>query len=133
MPEQPRTRLDEGQVRRAASALLRHIKQSTPARNKANPLLDDEGEVILAQVSLHKIPGNVSTKPIRIPIPHSLRRHDDCDMCLFVKDDAKKGLKEMMEKDPVEGLTKVRTKQDVVIPPWLLHGVSTSARFVSTL
>lgn len=98
--------LDESQVRRAAGALLKHVQKSTAGKPN---LLEDEGEVILAQVSLHKIPGNVTAKPMRLAIPHPLRRQDDCDMCLIVKDNAKAWVKEMVEKEPVEGLSKVRT------------------------
>ena len=71
-------------------------------------LIEEEGEVVLAQISLHKIPGNVSAKPIPIAIPHPLRQQEDCDMCLIVKDNAKAWIKEMVENEPVEGLTKVR-------------------------
>lgn len=98
--------LEEKQVRRATAALLKYVKSSADV-GKAS-LMDDEGEVILAQLSLHKIPGNVTTKPIQIAIPHPMRNRDDCDMCLFVKDNAKGWIKEMMDKEPVEGLTKVR-------------------------
>lgn len=97
-------RLDEAQVRRAAAALLKHVNSAKAGKSN---LLEDEGEVVLAQVSLHKIPSNVSAKPIPIAIPHPLRRREDCDMCLFVKDNAKSWIKEMVEKEPVEGLTKV--------------------------
>ena len=96
--------LDEAQVRRATSALLKHVKISTAAK----PSLLEEGEVILAQISLHKIPDKVTAKPHRIEIPHPLRQQDDCDMCLFVKDNAKAWIKEMIEKEPVAGLAKVK-------------------------
>lgn len=102
------TGLDEAQVRRAVGALLKHIKSSAAGKPS---LLDDEGEVVLAQLSLHKIPGNVKAKPISIAIPHPLRRREDCDMCLFVKDNAKAWVKEMLENEPVEGLTKVRSRE----------------------
>lgn len=100
----PRSTMDEAQVRRAASALLKHIKNSSVGKPS---LMGDEGEVVLAQISLHKIPGNVTAKPIPIAIPHPLRQRDDCDMCLIVKDNAKTWIKEMVEEEPVEGLTKV--------------------------
>ncbi|CAM9818199.1 unnamed protein product, partial [Hapterophycus canaliculatus] len=96
--------MEEAQVRRAASALLKHIRSSTVGKTS---LMEDEGEVVLAQISLHKIPGNVTAKPIPIAIPHPLRRRDDCEMCLIVKDNAKSWIKEMVEEEPVEGLTKV--------------------------
>lgn len=98
--------LEESQVRRAVGALLKHVKLAAVG----NPKLVEEGQIILAQVSLHKIPGDVKVKPIPIAIPHPLRQRDDCDMCLIVKDDAKAWLKEMVEKEPVEGLTKVQSK-----------------------
>lgn len=97
--------LDQDQVRRAASALLKHIKSSAV---KKSSLIEEEGEVVLAQISLHKIPENVSVKPIPIAIPHPLRQQEDCDMCLIVKDNAKEWIKKMMDVEPVEGLTKVR-------------------------
>lgn len=106
MPEK-QNRLDEAQVRRAAAALLKHVKSNADDGQKLS-LLEDEGEVILAQLSLHKIPENVGAKPMRIPIPHPLRKQDDCEMCLFIKDNSKKGLKELLEKEPVRGLAKVR-------------------------
>ncbi|CAM9577143.1 unnamed protein product [Scytosiphon promiscuus] len=96
--------MEEAQVRRAASALLKHIRTSTMGKPS---LIGGDGEVILAQISLHKIPGNVTAKPIPIAIPHPLRQRDDCDMCLIVKDNAKSWIKEMVEEEPVEGLTKV--------------------------
>lgn len=96
--------LDQDQVRRGASALLKHIKNSAVGKST---LIEDEGEVVLAQISLHKIPGDVSAKPIPIAIPHSLRKQEDCDMCLIVKDNAKAWIKETLENEPMEGLTKV--------------------------
>ena len=96
--------LEQDQVRRAACALLKHIESSSSGKPG---LIEDEGEVVLAQISLHKIPGNVSAKPIPIAIPHPLRQREDCDMCLIVKDNAKAWIKEMVETEPVEGLTKV--------------------------
>lgn len=101
-----RSRLDGAHVRLAVAALLKHVKSSGSGKQS---LLENEGEIILAQVSLHKIPGKVSAKPIRIPIPHPLRQREDCDMCLFVKDSAKKALKEKLEKDPVQSLSKVNS------------------------
>eukprot|EP00903_Cladosiphon_okamuranus_P005344 g5340.t1 len=96
--------LDQDLVRRAASALLKYIKSSAVGKPS---LVEGEGEVVLAQIALHKIPGNVSAKPIPIAIPHPLRQREDCDMCLIVKDNAKAWIKDMVEKEPVEGLTKV--------------------------
>lgn len=96
--------LDEYQVRRAASALLKHVQRS---RSGSMNMLEEDGDVIIAQISLHKIPDKVTAKPIPITIPHPLHRQDDCDMCLFVKDDAKAWIKEMVEKEPMVGLAKV--------------------------
>ncbi|CAM9346433.1 unnamed protein product [Ectocarpus fasciculatus] len=95
---------DEAQVRRAARALLKHVNSSAAGKQS---LIEDEGEVVLAQISLHKIPGDVKAKPVPIAIPHPLRKREDCDMCLIVKDNAKVWIKEMAEKEPVEGLTKI--------------------------
>lgn len=104
-------KLDEALVRRAVVALLRHVKRSEA--NKHGNLLEDEGDAISVQLALHKIPGDgaVTAKPIPIPIPHPLRHREQCDMCMFVKDDSKGWIKEMMEKEPVDGLKKVR--------PWI--------------
>ena len=99
--------LDESQLRRAVGALLKHVNLAAVG----NPRLVEEEQIILAQLSLHKIPGNVKVKPIPIAIPHPLRQQDDCDMCLIVKDNAKARLKEMVEKEPVKGLTKVQTRR----------------------
>lgn len=104
MPDMNNGSLDEGLVRRAAEALLKHAKASEGGRQK---LVDDD-EVILVQVSLHKIPDHIKAKPMSIAIPHTLRPRQDCDMCLFVKDNAKVWVKKMMAEEPVEGLTKVR-------------------------
>lgn len=111
--------LEQDQVRRAACALLKHVKSSTTGKPR---LIEDEGEVVLAQISLHKIPSNVSAKPIPIAIPHPLRQREDCDMCLIVKDNAKTWIKEMVEAEPVEGLTKV-------LVSCLLAGLSFSTCF----
>lgn len=101
--------LDHDQVRRAAGALLKHVKSSAVGKSS---LIEEDGEVVLAQISLHKIPAKVSVKPIPIAIPHPLRQREDCDMCLIVKDNAKVWIKEMMENERVEGLTKVSLSAD---------------------
>lgn len=104
--------LDEYQMRRAARALLNHVHRS---RSGSLDLLEEDGDVIIAQISLHKIPDKVTAKPIPITIPHPLRRQDDCDMCLFVKDDAKAWIKEMVEKESMVGLAKVLVVLNLIL------------------
>lgn len=101
-------KLDEQQVRRAAVALVRYVERST-AENKQG-LLEDDGKMITALLTMHKIPdrGVVKAKPMRIPVPHPLRPLEDCEMCMFVKDESKKPIKKMMEEKPIDGLKKVR-------------------------
>lgn len=120
-------KLNESQVRRAAAALLKHVNSAKAGKSN---LLEDEGEVVLAQVSLHKIPGKVTAKPIPIAIPHPLRRSEDCDMCLFVKDNAKSWIKEMVEAEPVEGLTKV--SNGTLVTSWVsARSIASSACEIS--
>ncbi|CAM9495077.1 unnamed protein product, partial [Discosporangium mesarthrocarpum] len=97
------SKIDVGLVRRASAALLKHLEAS---RNSKPSLFENE-ETIIVQFSLHKIPEKISTKPIHIDIPSPLRKQDGCDMCLFVKDDAKAWVKEQLEETPVAGLTKI--------------------------
>ena len=98
--------LDATIVQKAVGALLK-FQENQAARKKAD-LLDD-GDVISLQLALRKVPDRGQANPKRVNIPHPVRDLDTCRMCLFVKEDSKKAIKEALEAAPVPGLAKVIT------------------------
>ncbi|KAG6611834.1 ribosomal l1 domain-containing protein 1-like [Phytophthora cinnamomi] len=101
-----RNPLDEAQVRRAVLALQTFVAKKSEERAKA-PLVED-AEFVSCILTRKLVPGKTSLKPIPINLPHPL--HDEgAEICLFVKDEDKKRIKEALAKDPVAGVTKVMT------------------------
>ncbi|POM77438.1 Hypothetical protein PHPALM_5178 [Phytophthora palmivora] len=71
------------------------------------PLVEDV-EYMSCILTRKLVPSKTSLKPIPITLPHAI--HDDAaEICLFVKDEDKKRIKEALAKSPVPGLTKVMT------------------------
>ncbi|KAE8880170.1 hypothetical protein PF003_g35723 [Phytophthora fragariae] len=101
-----RNPLDEAQVRRAVLALQTFVAKKSEERSKA-PLVED-AEFVSCILTRKLVPGKTSLKPIPVNLPHPL--HDEnAEICLFVKDEDKKRIKEALAKDPVAGITKVMT------------------------
>ena len=104
--------IDSDLLNKAVSALLKHHSNESSEKNN---LLGNE-ESIQVQFTLSRVPEHTSTRPIRIEIPHSLHKlnngqdndnNDDNqdgaeegEVCLFVKDESKEWVKEMMDKFP---------------------------------
>ncbi|CAM9503454.1 unnamed protein product [Chrysoparadoxa australica] len=51
----------------------------------------------------------MTKKPWVLPLPHPLVANNGCEMCLFVKGDSKKAIKELLEEHPVQGMNMVIT------------------------
>lgn len=128
--------VDTQLTERALHALLKHHESSS---SETNNLLGNELD-IQVQFTLARIPGNASSKPIRIDIPHSLVKlphntntNDDDNMddddddddnlqevsvCLIVQDNTKPYIQQLITKFPkqlscikkVLGLQSLRTK-----------------------
>ena len=99
--------LDEAVVNKAVRALLKfHENQRLRKGGGGEP-----DAMISLQLGLRKVPdASGQAKPLRIAIPHPLRGAAPCQMCLFVKEDAKKVIKEALGELPggsLPGLTKI--------------------------
>ncbi|KAL7472177.1 hypothetical protein ACHAXS_012508 [Conticribra weissflogii] len=111
----PLGRLDASLINRAVHALLKHHSATS---SQSTSLFEDELDVQV-QLSLLRIPGNSSPKPIRIDIPHSFVKvgrdpdEDDGDttmqdddtagasppeICLIVKDSLKPALQALLSR-----------------------------------
>ncbi|CAH0476155.1 unnamed protein product [Peronospora belbahrii] len=101
-----RNPLDEAQVRRAVLALETFVAKKREERSKT-PLVEDV-EYVSCILTRKLVPTKTSFKPIPITLPHALY-DESAEICLFVKDEDKKRIKEALEKDPVQGLTKIMT------------------------
>ncbi|EEY67326.1 uncharacterized protein PITG_04334 [Phytophthora infestans T30-4] len=101
-----RNPLDEAQVRRAVLALRTFAAKKNEERSKA-PLVEDV-DYVSCILTRKLVPAKASLKPIPITLPHALY-DESAEICLFVKDEDKKRIKEALAKDPVQGLTKVLT------------------------
>jgi ribosome biogenesis protein UTP30 len=105
--------VDSDLLNKAIGALLKHHSNETSEKNS---LLGNE-ESIQVQFTLNRVPEQTSARPIRIEIPHSFHKmkpnNDDnentaatsdgaeeVEACLFVKDESKEWVKEMIDKFP---------------------------------
>ena len=116
---------------RALKALLKHHESST---SSSSNLLGNDLDVQV-QFTLARIPGNASSKPIRIDIPHPLVKVDgpttamdtdeaddtalqEVSVCIIVKEESKPYIQSILSKFPkqlgsikkVLGLQSLRTK-----------------------
>ena len=98
--------LDSITVQKAVGALLK-FHENQQSRKKAD--LFEEGDSINLQLAMRKVPDKGQANPKRVNIPHPVLDADTCRMCLFVKEDSKKAVKEALEAAPVPGLTKIIT------------------------
>ncbi|KAG1687865.1 hypothetical protein DVH05_004595 [Phytophthora capsici] len=101
-----RNPLDEAQVRRAVLALQTFAAKQKDDRAK-KPLVEDV-DYVSCILTRKLVPAKTSLKPIPITLPHALY-DESAEICLFVKDEDKKRIKEALAKDPVQGVTKVMT------------------------
>ncbi|KAK9825035.1 hypothetical protein WJX74_002654 [Apatococcus lobatus] len=110
--------LDPEQVRKAATALLKFVGSQ---REESKELLQDD-EVFQLLISLSHTPqSKKSSKPVALPVPHSLYDYDGAEICLLVKDRKGEGHKEAKARvrqaeigkiAKVVGLSKLRTKYE---------------------
>ncbi|KAI9920402.1 hypothetical protein PsorP6_015578 [Peronosclerospora sorghi] len=102
-----RNPLDEAQVRRAVLALQLFVEKKKHKRAKT-PLVD-EVEYLSCILTRKLVPTKTTLKPIPITLPHAIYDAESAEICLFVKDDDKKRIKEALAKDPVKSVTKIMT------------------------
>lgn len=95
-------------LNKAVKALIKHHDES-----ESDNLLGNELPVQV-QFTLARIPEKTSARPIRVEIPHPLHKVlqnadeeeknqeglDDVEVCIFVKDESKQWVKELLEKFP---------------------------------
>jgi len=94
--------VDSQLLNKAINALIKHHEKQN-ADDKLN-LLGNE-EPVHVQFTLSRIPEQTSARPIRVTIPHSIHKlssedGEQVEVCLFVKDESKEWVKEMVEKFP---------------------------------
>jgi ribosome biogenesis protein UTP30 len=104
----PGTGLDPVLVAKAVQALLKYHETQAEKSEKKSLLGNDRPFQV--QLTLQRVPGKSSPKPIRVMIPHplfQLAEHKDAQMeepeiCLIVKEESKPWVQEMIEKFPKE-------------------------------
>ena len=99
--------VDSDLLKKALSAIVKHHNES----DSKSSLLGNDLPVQV-QFTLARIPEKTSSRPIRIEIPHPLHKVlnkdeseegiEDVEVCLFVKDESKEWVKELIEKFPNE-------------------------------
>ncbi|KAK8799523.1 hypothetical protein WA158_006072 [Blastocystis sp. Blastoise] len=98
--------INKEQVKKAIHALVQHIKVENQKKTKISI---DDTKMITLIIGFSTIPVERKSTPVKIVLPHSLFDAESGDeICLFVKDKADE-LKDKIEKDPVEGLTRIIT------------------------
>ena len=109
--------MDAAQVKRACASLLGYLRQREEAAaakrgGAKKSSLFEAGDVLAAEaiqlvVGLKRTPEQGRSKPIRVPIPHSLYAAEDgASLCMFVKDNSEE-LQARLRKEPVAGLERV--------------------------
>ncbi|TDH67025.1 hypothetical protein CCR75_007329 [Bremia lactucae] len=101
-----RNPLDEAQVRRAVLALQTLVEKKTTDRTKLQ--LVENVEYVSCILTRKLVPAKASLKPIPITLPHALYE-ESAEICLFVKDEDKKRIKEALKKDTDHRVVKVMT------------------------
>lgn len=104
--------VDPELLHKAVDALVKY--HETKASENKNLLLGDD-QTIHVQFTLNRMPekGSISSRPIRIKIPHSLHKLNDVEdeendkleeieVCLIVKDSSKSWVKELITQFPKE-------------------------------
>lgn len=100
----PKGGVPPAQLQKAVQALCKFIQAKKGAAGKQALL--EESETILLIVSLKKIPENPRTKPIKIPVPHSLMESGGGEVCLLVKD-PQRTYKDLLAKKQITSINKV--------------------------
>lgn len=108
----PPSKVDPTLVERAVTALLKHHEKANESSNDTALLGDDIP--VHVQFTLSRVPTvqNVTQRPIRIDIPHSLHKvnpkedndeeegMDEVEVCIIVKDESKEHVKELIAQFP---------------------------------
>ena len=105
--------LNNDLVKKAVKALYAfELKQK---KEKNESLVEDYAKPILAQVQLTKKIAKKITKPVRVKIPNTLFniKSEDHTICLFCKSDNKKSIEKYLESNPIDGLIKILSIDDV--------------------
>lgn len=133
----PNSKLDNELVGKAVNALLKFESKKADGSNGKKALLTGYAKPILVQVTIYSCMKilvytllifilhlvqiqlfseitRAVTKPTRVKIPHSLfsLEEEDNTICLFCRSDDKESITAFLEKNPIEGLTKVVSIND---------------------
>ena len=102
------TKLDRALSTRAVEALIAYEKKKA-AESEAKSLVGNYSKPVFATVELKKQIGQPVVKPVRVKLPYSFFSPDENDdsICLFCRSEDKVAIVEFLEKNPVEGLSKI--------------------------
>jgi ribosome biogenesis protein UTP30 len=98
--------LDNVLILRAINALI--SGEQKKSSEKKESLLGNYAKPILVQIQLKEQIKKEITRPVRVKIPHSLfLDSEDHTICFFCKSDDKVKIQEHLESNPIDGLTKI--------------------------
>lgn len=108
------SKLDSALTLKAIAALFEYEDKKLRDKGKES-LIGIRSKPILAQVQLKEKIKKAINRPVRVKIPHSLISDDDkgFSVCLFCNNEDKKSIEGYVAKNPVEGLTKLLSINDV--------------------
>ena len=108
------SKLDSALTLKAVTALFEYEDKQLRIKGKES-LIGIRSKPILAQVQLKEVIRKPVLRPVRVKIPNSLLSdaEDDSSVCLFCKSEEKKALEDYISSNPIAGLTKVVSVNDV--------------------
>jgi ribosome biogenesis protein UTP30 len=99
-------RFEASTIEHSIDALLQFEQKIAAGRNVCD-LLVSAGEKVLVQITLKRVPGKSSPKPLRIVVPHPIL-DEETDMCLFLKKEDKPKIKEILMEDSATKVPSVK-------------------------
>lgn len=108
-------RLDVALIDRAVEGLLAYELKNAAEREEKSLLGAGYSKPFFATVQLKKMISKPVVKPVRVKIPYSLfsPEANDDTVCLFCRSEDKEAIIEFLAKNPVEGLTKIVSLNDL--------------------
>lgn len=99
---------------KAVESLLEYERKKGGER-EAKSLLGSYSKPVFATVQLKKEIAKPVLKPVRVKIPHSFFAPEENDdtICLFCRSEDKSSIAEFIEKNPIAGLTKIVSLNDL--------------------
>ena len=106
--------LDIPLTSKAINALFKYEEKKRIEKGKVS-ILGYYSNPVLAQIQLTAPIKKAVIRPVRVKIPHSIFSVDgeDHTICLFCRSEDKKDIEEHVSKNPIEGLTKILSINDV--------------------